>query len=115
MSELANHMTRPQGAEMAAMQAATAHGMAFWAGSGPEDRTCRECKLWGWYRPHKRTEEGALRPRCCAAYRAMNQGVQGGGVPHDIPACKYFRPTDEPPAIVAAPRPKAQKAVAAYA
>lgn len=82
----------------------TAPGMAHFAGSGPERKTCRECSEWtgcgqesGYYSKNGR-HSGGLKPRSCMRYRILMQGI-GPGVPHTAPACKYFVQSDTPPSL----------------
>lgn len=85
----------------------TSPGMAHFAGSGPERRTCRECRLWtgcgqdGGYYSKKGVHAGALKPRACQQYRDLMQGDVGPGVPHHAMACKYFVENADAPPIFA--------------
>lgn len=97
---LTPHMTRPQGDDLAAMQADTAHGMAFWAGSGPAGKTCRECASWATSKSYKRDDIGGLCDRRCRKYRAMSGGINGGAIPHLKAACKYFSPAEKAPPLI---------------
>lgn len=87
-------------------RAQTFPGMAHFARSGPEGKTCRHCLSWtgcggetGYY-AKKGIYGGQLKPRSCVRYRTMMQDEIGPGVPHTAPACKYFSENTSPPAIV---------------
>jgi len=95
-------LTKPQGEDMALKQSATVPGMAFWAMTGPEGVTCRECVFWGWTKKFRRDRWGHLAPRLCSKYIRMSGGKKGDGVPHDAYACKYFEKNPKPPAAVRA-------------
>lgn len=86
--------------------AATHAGQAHFAGTGPQGRTCRECKFWitvsagvshAYYAGaarHGRT----LKPHPCKLFRKFT-GKPGTPVPYNAGACKYFEPSDNPPPI----------------
>lgn len=88
-------------------RAQTYPGMAHFAGSGPSQRTCRECLHWtgcGLDSGHfakKGIHAGQLKPRACGRYRSLMQGDVGPGVPHNVRACKYFEDNPAPPPIFA--------------
>ncbi len=96
---LNKHLTKPQGEEMASLQEKTKPGMAFWSGSGPLGKTCRECVNWGWSKHFRRDPWGELRPRMCSKFIRLTGGQKGDGVPHHVEACKYFeeRPSSPEP------------------
>lgn len=82
-------------------------GMAHFARSGPEGRTCRQCQSWtgcggetGYY-AKKGMYGGMVKPRSCSTYRDLMQGEVGPGVPHTAMACKYFSKNETPPTITA--------------
>lgn len=88
-----------------ATRRSTAPGMAHFAGTGPNGRTCRECLSWtgcggesGYY-AKKGRHGGALKPRACDKYREMMQDDVGPGVPHNTHACKYFSENATPPSL----------------
>lgn len=97
------HLTKPQGEELAAMQAATVPGMAFWAGSGPAGRTCRECVHWsasGRYIRHRKGNkakrpEGSLKDQRCDKYARLSYGREGDKLGYHTPACRYFEALSE--------------------
>lgn len=61
-------------------------GMAHWAGSGPQGKSCRQCVHWsceGYF------ANGTIKPgRCVVAARLM--AVMTPKVPHYASACRYF-------------------------
>jgi hypothetical protein len=74
--------------------------MAFFAGTGPEGKTCGDCKLRGYYRQSLRTsynkktgkpEHKSYRVQKCAAFKLMT-GRHGATVKAEYPSCKYFEP-----------------------
>jgi hypothetical protein len=76
------------------MARATFAGMAHFAGTGPELKTCRECQHWDHGGPHdyyaKRGKFGGLiKPARCRKYGALTNAA-GDKVPDDAPACKHF-------------------------
>lgn len=89
-------LTKPQGEELAALQADTVRGMAFWAGTGEPGKTCRECLSWGVGKKFKRDRWGELMARRCSKYARMS-GRSGPGVPHHKAACKYFENSPRSP------------------
>lgn len=101
---LTPHMTTPQGAAQAALEAAAVPGMAHWAGSGPAGETCRGCTHWGAYVPHKRDEVGLLRNRQCQKFKRMAGGVAGAGVPAPTMACRHFEPGTDVPELQVEPK-----------
>lgn len=102
-----NHLTRPQGEEMAAMQAKTTHGMAHWAGSGPDGAECRMCKFLVNSAKRFRRSAGRLDPRRCQKYAMLMRSATGGENVHgstiepDTAACRYFSAHDNPPSLMA--------------
>ena len=74
-------------------------GMAHFAGTGPEGKTCRECDFWAtqwkWARVVALGHGGFPMPGRCRKHTvfAMRKGEQ---VPHDAEACKHFAPTENP-------------------
>ena len=89
------HLTKPQGEELAAMQAATVPGMAFWAGSGLVGKTCRECESWGGGRALERNEDGFLKDAPCAKFKSLMGGfVVGQPISHELKSCRYFTPAE---------------------
>lgn len=86
------------------MRRQTALGMAHFAGTGPELKTCRECSHWtgcgrgdGYYSKNGK-HGGLLKPRSCDKYETLMQSV-GEPVPPTTRACKYFDEVPAAPAI----------------
>ena len=80
---------------------ATHPGMAHFAGSGPQFKTCRECIFWAHeqfdYRSKNGKYSGLIKPARCKKYRALMH-EEGGQIPDDARACKYFEQNATPPA-----------------
>jgi hypothetical protein len=77
--------------------------MAFWASTGPEGKTCRECRFFradGYYAKGGK-HRGALKPATCARYSQMMQGAMGNKFDGATFACKYFEENTTPPAAFA--------------
>lgn len=113
MSILNPHLTKPQGDEAAAQQAASVPGMAHWAYTGPADTTCRQCSFWGG-KKHRRIASylgggGELQPHRCIKYRRLMGGRGGPGIEHQQPSCKYFEASEKPPSIEPPPRKPREK------
>jgi hypothetical protein len=78
----------------------TFQGMAYFAGTGPQGSTCRECKFWlylGHHYSNTSQHVGAPKPARCEKFSEMKQGDRGAAVPHQARACKYFSPDEKPP------------------
>lgn len=77
--------------ENSVMASKTHAGMAYFAGTGPVGKTCRECAEWlgGEYKKSDRQ----LKLAAC---------LRGTGktFPHTAPACKYFEQSPNPPAPI---------------
>lgn len=95
MSEI-DHLTEPN-PDLAAKRSKTMPGMAFWAGTGPEGKTCRECKHWAF--DGYLASSGLLKDAQCDKYTRMMNGNPGGKLPHYMPACKYFELDSTAPSI----------------
>lgn len=100
-------LTNPAGTEVGHQQNQTHSGQAHWAYTGPEGKTCRECRSWSCSPIYRRDEFGALKPRQCRKYRGLMGGVSGKGIPHDAISCKYFVAAGKPAAIEGRNTPKA--------
>jgi hypothetical protein len=77
----------------------TKPGQAHWAGTGPEDKRCRECRYFD--HRERRYTDGTLMPAPCAMYRRLTNGTQGNSIPHDAYSCKYFEAAEVVPRISA--------------
>ena len=87
--------------KLEAQQRQTAPGMAHWSGSGPKDKTCRECVFWQFERFYSQSGKhgGAPMPANCKKYTNLMNGKRGNKVPHHKLACKYFEQNEKPPLI----------------
>ena len=79
----------------------TVPGMAHWAGTGPENTTCRQCLHWNrglkpdYYRGG--FQASMLKPAPCDKYRRMMNDAPGPAIEHYIPSCRHFEPNEKPP------------------
>jgi hypothetical protein len=81
-------------------------GMAYFAGTGPKERICRECASFtvpAGLRSHP-NKGGRLRRCRCAEFKRQKGGERGAAIDHDNRACKYFSPSDNPPPITEKPK-----------
>jgi hypothetical protein len=80
---------------------ATHPGMAHFAGSGPELKTCRDCKFWEHdrhnYYAKRGKHHGRARPATCRKFRQLTNAA-GTAIPDDAAACRYFEQADPVPA-----------------
>jgi hypothetical protein len=74
------HLTRIPGVPK---KADAKPGMAFYAGTGPEGKTCDDCQHLGL------SYNGDWHPRRCAMFKKL-AGMLGPNIRRDWPACKYF-------------------------
>lgn len=79
--------------------AKTPPGMAFWAGTGPTGKTCRECSHYGFngYTSSKSANGGTLKNGPCERY--VSQMGRAYRVPFDTASCKFFEQNPTPPSI----------------
>lgn len=80
------HLTEPN-PDLARMIRNTPDGMAHWAGSGPEGKTCKTCAHYGAVFPREGTTKYQDR---CKLYQQRAGGRVGGKIPSATAACKYF-------------------------
>lgn len=69
----------------------TPDGMAYWAGTGPAGRYCRQCQHYtdeGTYRSGKRA--GGQKPGRCRQFSIMMKGKRGAKFSPSTRACRYF-------------------------
>lgn len=95
------HLTKPNPV-LSSQIAATSSGMAHWAGTGPEFKTCRECTHFDHgnsYYSKTGMRGGGLKPAKCKKYRAMTSQC-GGRIPHGTSSCKYFDQAEIVPPVV---------------
>jgi hypothetical protein len=74
-----------------AEQRATAPGQAHFAGSGPADKTCGDCRFRGYFRRTVTKKHGAKSTRTyrCAKFHALT-GRHGPAISKYLRSCKYF-------------------------
>lgn len=79
--------------------ARTPAGMAHWAGTGPEGKTCRECSnyVFNGYTSSKVSNGGALKKGPCQKY--VDRFGKGKNFPFETSSCKYFEQNKNPPTI----------------
>ena len=79
-------------------------GMAHWAGTGPDDKTCRECISFmqkGHYSASNKLHGSRLKDAPCRKFQKM-MGKKGNDIPPTASACKFFEQNDRPPTLRAA-------------
>ena len=84
----------------------TPAGMAHLSGSGPDNRTCRECECYyfkggkaSYYAGSNKHSANGLKPGKCRKYRELMKR-EGGSFPHHSRACKHFSEAEQPPVAV---------------
>lgn len=92
-----SHLTPAHGPEMERLVSRTHAGMAHFAGSGPVEKTCRDCAAWSFdprsgYHNGTGAHGGALRDHRCSSFRRLT-GKDGNKVPHHASACRHFEPS----------------------
>ncbi|MCK1671064.1 hypothetical protein [Bradyrhizobium sp. 150] len=65
-------------------------GMAHFAGTGPNGRTCRECIHWDHFNGSYRKTDGRISKAPCKMFTELTRGTKGMPVPDDAMACRYF-------------------------
>ena len=96
---MSDHLTNPYG-EKGKLYAQTYDGMASWAGTGPEDKTCRECGLYrmkGYYSVNGKYG-GMLKPGTCAKFAVLMK-MSGPSFPYHAKACNKFEQSSNPPPV----------------
>ena len=77
----------------------TPMGMAFWAGTGPKGKTCRECTSFMFPTYYSGGKNGeTLKPSTCRKFGELSKR-EGRAIPHDTESCKYFEQNETPPTI----------------
>lgn len=80
--------------------AAVIDGMAFFAGTGPDGKTCGDCKHRGYYRESTRGKWdetlrqvvfNSYRVAKCAMYKRLSGGGAWGGHCDGLPSLQVFR------------------------
>ena len=81
--------------------ARTPRGMAFWAGTGPDGKTCRECKFFTFegYKSNRGHKGGLLKNGKCQKFSALAQ-IDGPPISFELSSCKHFEQNPTPPAII---------------
>jgi hypothetical protein len=108
-------LTRGHEPHTAATIEASRPGMAHFAGTGPEGRTCRECVHWSrrWASIEVdesveagdfKRELGVLKARRCRKFWRMSSHQRGKGLPPDTLACRHFEENPNAPPAVKEPR-----------
>jgi len=76
----------------------TPNGMAHWAGTGPEGKTCKACIHHGTVHPRDGETPYSHIPYShipysnrCKLYQQRANGRVGGKVPGSTSACKYYQ------------------------
>lgn len=78
----------------------TKRGMAYWAGSGPENMQCVDCAHFcnrGVWPPGKKSgavRAGKLKPSTCHEFTRLSGGSVGPRFDPYTPSCKYFDPIE---------------------
>ena len=67
----------------------THDGMAHFAGTGPDGKTCRTCRYWRTHDTQRLAIVARPKPSTCARYESL-LGKRGKAIPHDAHACKYY-------------------------
>lgn len=67
-------------------------GMAYFAGTGPENKTCGDCKFHGYHRTRS-NRQTTYHTSGCAKFKSMT-GRHGPPVGNDNKSCKYFEPRE---------------------
>lgn len=113
-------LTRAHDPKTAALIEASRPGMAHFAGTGPEGRTCRECIHWS--RKWKdidhdesiksgdfKRDFGVLKPRRCRKFWRMTNHQRGKGLPHGTASCRHFDENPDPPPVSKEPPQMSRK------
>jgi hypothetical protein len=75
-------------------------GMAHFAGTGPQQKTCRECSFWDHGENDYRASgnyRGLIKPARCRKFRAL-MNVDGARIPDETAACRHFNQASPVPA-----------------
>lgn len=80
----------------------TVPGMAHFAGSGPDGKTCRQCEHWSFsdYYAKASLSGRLLKPGPCAKWKRLMQTSVNKPVPHNTAACRFFEQADKPPPFI---------------
>lgn len=92
---LTPHLTIPEGYEERRKHQRSHKGQAHFAGTGPGNKSCRECVSW----QHTGQYDGkGPKPARCRQFQTLT-GKQGPNVPHTAYSCKYFQQNPNPPRL----------------
>lgn len=93
--EGSEHLTTANPA-LAALQQATHAGMAHWAGTGPDGKSCIGCALFRQRKKEAGADKDIAREGRCRRFIRVNRALHGSApifyVPPETPACRYFEP-----------------------
>lgn len=81
--------------------ARTYPGMAHWGGSGPNEKTCRECVHFlspGYFEASNARTPNRLKDGRCGKYKAM-MSEEGAAFPPDASACRFFSENPSAPPL----------------
>lgn len=79
----------------------TPDGMAYWLGTGPKGKTCRECIFFASdksYHSQSGKYGGQLKPAPCRKYKILALRA-GPKIRATLASCKYFEASDNPPPL----------------
>ncbi len=100
---MTDHQTEMFDATAAKGWRETPAGMAHWVGTGPANRTCRECKFFKWGGRYASKggyhTTGELKPAKCQKYKTLMRR-EGPPIKHNLLACKYFEEDGSAPSAV---------------
>lgn len=87
--------------DLEAKVARTPRGMAFWAGTGPEGKTCRECKFFTFngYKSSRGMKGGLLKNGRCQKFTSLAL-MEGPPISYELSACKHFEQNPTPPTTI---------------
>jgi len=90
-----SHLTKGYGDALARQINSTVPGMAHWAGSGPADADCSQCKFFG-YAQSMRNAAGEIitskfRKTACGKFHELT-GKHGPDIRGSAKACRHFEP-----------------------
>ncbi len=89
------NLTTPEGIERARQIRRSHKGQAHFAGTGPGNKSCRECVSW---QHTGRYSLDGPKPAPCRKFKELT-GKPGAEVPHSAWACKYFEQKEKPPKL----------------
>lgn len=97
------HLTRGHDNRMSTLIRNTENGMAHWAGTGPDGKTCRECLSFvdrGHYSGADKFKAHTLKPGPCHKFKTlMSRKKFGPEISPKNMACRFFEQHEDPPAF----------------